>query len=127
MFLAATASTVACHDAFSPSTAIGGAIAIPAPPSYQQWWHDVEKCSAITGDFARVTWYAVPNVTTFPYRGQEDYGYWWATHDIVIAGGSISDSMVVRHEMLHDLLGTGTHPDEYFLYKCWGVVDYRSD
>jgi hypothetical protein len=120
----AAAITSGC-DAFSPTKEIAGAIAIPPQPDFAQWWTDVENCSGITGDVARVSWYVVPDVETFHYRDGDYFGYWWSSHDIVIAGAHLSDSMVVRHEMLHDLLNTADHPTEYFLYKCSGVVDFR--
>ena len=94
----------------------------PPPASYARWWVDVEKCSGLTGEFARVTWYVVPAVASFSYRGTEANGLWWSTHDIVVAGAVVTDSMVVRHEMLHDILGSPDHPYDYFLDKCWGIV-----
>ena len=128
VLVCATVATAAgCSDAFSPLTAVPGAVSMSPPADYLRWWGEVEHCSGLSGDFGRISWYAVPDVMTFPYRGADNFGYWWATHDIAIAGGSVLDSMVVRHEMLHDILNTGTHPEEYFLYRCWGVVDYRPD
>ena len=35
-------------------------------------------------------------------------GYWWnGVHWILLAGEKASDAMIVRHEMLHELLGRG--------------------
>jgi hypothetical protein len=34
----------------------------------------------------------------------------------------VDNAAIVRHEMLHDLLGRGDHPAEYFQRRCAAVV-----
>jgi hypothetical protein len=37
---------------------------------------------------------------------------------IVIAGNYLQHEMVVRHEMLHSLIGSHGHPDQFFGTRC---------
>ena len=107
---------------FSPEGVIAGAVSFTAPDVYAQWWRDTEACSGRTGDYTRVQWYVVPHSSWFEFRGGQYNGYWWETHDIVLAEHWIDQPGVVRHEMLHDLLNTGEHPAEYFQNRCAAVV-----
>lgn len=108
----------------------------PAPPElpagsermvpltrYADWWRDTEDCAGIDGDFSRLSWFDVPGRTSFTYGGVQYDGYWWnGVHWILLAGDKIADSSIVRHEMLHELLGRGDHPALYFQERCAGVV-----
>jgi hypothetical protein len=126
LMLAAIAVTgVGCSDpfTFTPQSEVRQSVPFDAPEYYAQWWRDTEACSGLTGDMSRIRWYVVPNSSSFDYRGASYAGYWWETHDIVLAGRAVDQQGVVRHEMLHDLLATGDHPDEYFKVKCAGVVN----
>ena len=38
------------------------------------------------------------------------------------ATAKVENPLVVRHEMLHELLGRGDHPAEYFQRRCGSVV-----
>ena len=111
-----------CRESFSPDRVVAGAVTIDPPSEYLRWWLDTERCSGITGAFGRIQWYVVPDAPYFTYRGERYDGYWWETHDIVLAGEYLSDSGTVRHEMLHDLLNSGEHPVQYFLDRCGDVV-----
>ena len=117
-----TLSAIGCHDPFSPQRVVAGALVLVPPAEYQQWWLDTEQCSGHIGEIGRVKWYVVPNVTYFDYRGERYDGYWWESHDILLAGTHVMDEGTVRHEMLHDLLNTADHPAEYFGKRCAGVV-----
>ena len=37
---------------------------------------------------------------------------------IIIAGNYVNHEMVVRHEMLHSLIGERGHPTEFFEQRC---------
>ena len=90
---------------------------------YTDWWHATEQCAGLQGDMSRVTWFSVPNHTSFVYDNVQYDGYWWnGVHWIILAGEKVTDGMLVRHEMLHELLGRGDHPAEYFQQRCGGVV-----
>jgi len=112
----------ACADAFAPTKAVPGAVGIAAPAVYATWWAQVESCSGRTADLRRISWFAVPEVHYFEYRREEYNGYWWGTHDIVLAGRHVLNAYTVRHEMLHDLLDVGEHPAEFFDDRCGALV-----
>lgn len=102
-----------CMDAFEPPA---GTYPFEPPPAFQPAWESVAECSRLRGDLRRVQWYAVPEVWTFPCAdGQECAGLWRSPHSIYVTefarDGRADDYFVVRHEMLHDLLGGGEdHP-----------------
>jgi hypothetical protein len=92
------------------------------PRVYAMWWQLTESCSGITGDFASIHWYQIPNASQVVVRADTAQGYWWSEGNrIVIAGSQILQGQLVRHEMLHALTGAG-HSHGYFVEKCGGVV-----
>ncbi len=102
-----------------------GAQAFAAPAVYETWWQMVEACSGITSSLAKVSWFQLPNSANLPYEGLPDVsGYWQSRPDeIVLAGASVLDGGIVRHEMLHALLDAPGHPRAAFLTSCGGVVE----
>jgi hypothetical protein len=91
--------------------------------SYSDWWKATEECAGLLGSLSRVTWFVVPNRTSFVYGDGQYDGYWWdGVHWILLAGDKVENGMIVRHEMLHELLGRGDHPAEYFQRRCGSVV-----
>jgi len=107
---------------YEPTPALpDGAVSFEAPTAYVTWWDRTSECSGISGDMARVEWYVVPDVATFPTEQGEKVGIRVRTGDriqIVLAGQYQLHEMVVRHEMLHALLREPGHPDEYFTERC---------
>jgi hypothetical protein len=100
-----------------------GAEALTPLPTYADWWRATEQCAGLQGDLSRVSWFVVPGRTWFTYRDAQYDGYWWnGVHWIILAGEKVQNAMVVRHEMLHELLGRGDHPAEYFQERCAGLV-----
>src|SRR5689334_17031160 len=122
------AALSACRDlslaaAPTPPALPDGAQELAPLATYAQWWQDTEDCAALRGDMSRVTWFVVPNRTSFRYQDASYDGYWWnGVHWILLAGEKVTNAMLVRHEMLHELLGRGDHPPEYFQGKCAAVV-----
>ncbi len=104
-------SMVGCR--FEPT----GAAAWEPPAVYQTWFADTEACSGVRGDFERIDWYVVPG-HSFPCPGGECAGHWTSNHAIYIAEDWAANEMVVRHEILHDLLGRSGHPDPPFGSPC---------
>ena len=99
------------------------AIPFAAPAKFALWWRLTQACSGITGDFASVSWYAVPNTRTFSYEGKQVNAYWIGDPDrIVLADSLREDGPTVRHEMLHVLLHRVGHPRSAYLDACGGVV-----
>ena len=115
---------LACADVhlFSPEF-VAGAEPFEPPPFYVDLWRDVELCSGRRGDMRRVTWYRVPWAVSFEYKASEYNDFWWADHTVVLAGFRTDQADLVRHEMLHDLLGTGNHPSFYFEGRCGHLLD----
>lgn len=103
---------------------------IEAPPAYALWWQVTESCSGLTGDLSKVRFYVVPGVNTIADGSDQSLGMWYSSGNrIVLAGGHELDPRVVRHEMLHALIGPTNgegHPNEYFVQRCGGVVDCQN-
>jgi hypothetical protein len=119
---AAALGASACREVDRPPDLPAGVRAFTPPAVYTQWWGQVETCAARTADFSRVRWFELPNAPYLTYRGVEYDGYWWSTHWILLAGDWEQKALIVRHEMLHDVLGTGHHPAEFFQRRCATVV-----
>lgn len=95
-------------------------------PVYRTWWAQTEACSGRTGDFDSIGWFTLPasDALINHYDGE------WFSHGnrIVLTRGSIPDGELVRHEMLHALLGGNAgHPRSEFLEQCAGVVACIAD
>ena len=98
-----------------------GAVEIAAPAIYREWSDRTEACSGLIRSFSSVTWYVVPGVESFQTEKGPKVGLWLSkggADRIVIAGTYRNDEMVVRHELLHHLLGQEGHPDGYFVTRC---------
>jgi hypothetical protein len=88
------------------------------PPSvYREWWAKTEACSGLRGDFDRVKWSVVPG-HSFPCASGRCAGHWEPRHEVFIAEQWLMNEMVVRHEMLHDLLDRAGHPAPPFGNPC---------
>jgi hypothetical protein len=96
------------------------------PAVYREWWAKTEACSGLTGDFDRVNWVVVEG-PSFPCSSGQCAGHWSSLgHQIFLAREWASDEMVVRHEMLHDLIGRPGHPNPPFGDGCpltWATWD----
>jgi hypothetical protein len=116
-----TVATISC-DAITEPEFPAAAVLIEPPRVYTMWWRLTEACSGVTGDFSSIRWYDVPDASQIVVAGRPEQGYWWSDGDrIVLAGQDLLAGQLVRHEMLHALIGGG-HPQEYFTDKCGGVV-----
>lgn len=100
------------------------AVQFSPPVVYSRWWSLVESCSGIERPMSGATWYVVPGVSAISNGQRNDLaGYWsQASNRIVLAGGSQFDGSIVRHEMLHAILGERFHSRESFLRRCAGIV-----
>ena len=74
-----------------------GDVPLEPPAVYREWWAKTQACSGLTGDFDRIR---------------------WSDHHIFLASEWSMDEMVVRHEMLHDLIGRPGHPTPPFGRGC---------
>ena len=120
-------AVVAAGCAFEPD----GARRVDPPPAYQTWWERTQACSARNGDFSRLEFFAVPGAEFTCPTGQ-CVGRWEPGHRIYIAEKFLASELVVRHEMLHELLGGGGHPNPPFGHGCpltwdsWNGPAYRA-
>ena len=118
------AIATACHDRLT-AVLPAGSEPFSAPAAYRLWWQMAETCSGRTASFDRVQWYVVPGASSLSSTDTGLQGEWFADGNrIVLAGESQLDGSLVRHEMLHSLLGpaAANHPRDQFLGRCGGVV-----
>lgn len=93
-----------CQTVFMPREAIR----YEAHPAYARWYKAMQQCAGPT--FCRSRWgpqeFWTVEGPSFPcpaLKGQ--CGGWWTTpHTITVASYSVDDSLLVSHEMLHDIL-----------------------
>ena len=94
-----------------------GDVPLDPPPIYREWFAKTEACSGRTGNFDRLSWSVIEGYS-FPCSSGQCAGHWRTNHHIFLAGEWVMDEMVVRHEMLHDLIGRPGHPDPPFGDGC---------
>jgi hypothetical protein len=87
------------------------------PPIYREWFAKTEACSGLTGNFDRLSWSVIEG-HSFPCPSGDCAGHWRTNHHVFLASDWVMDEMVVRHEMLHDLIGRPGHPDPPFGDGC---------
>ena len=87
------------------------------PPQYRAWFAATEACSGRTGNFDRIVWHVVDG-ESFECPSGRCVGRWNDNHHIFIASAYQYSELVVRHEMLHDLLGRPGHPNPPFGEGC---------
>jgi len=112
--------TTACAG-LEPSGPPPGAVLMTPPPEYALWYAKTESCAGLQGSLEGIEWYVVPDVATFETSIGEKVGLWekvGRSTRITLAGDYVQHEMVVRHEMLHDLLERTGHPPEYFVNRC---------
>ena len=98
---AADPAAPSTHEEFAP------------PAEYSSWFASTEACSGLSGDFARLRFYRVPG-NEFACPSGMCVARWTDDHRIFVAEAFIENEMVLRHEMLHDLIGHAGHPDPPF-------------
>lgn len=107
-------------DLAAPAIHHNGILMLPHA-EYALWWNMTEQCSGRRGSFEAIHWYIEPDAYLLADRdalGEESS----LTDRIVLAGHSVDNGYVVRHEMLHALISEHGHPAEYFQQKCGGVL-----
>jgi hypothetical protein len=100
-----------------------GARRFTAPEQYRAWWALTEACSGLHGSFRSIAWYVTPHTDTFRLEGETVNGAWYGDPNRIVLGDlELGDGSLVRHEMLHALLQSGTHPRDQFLANCGDIV-----
>ncbi len=103
LVVGAALSIAGCGDDVAPDR---GRVEIEPPALYESLWQGVEQCSGITAPFDRVRWFVVWEFGASPTI----FGQWNARREISLRSDVWLDSQVIRHEILHDLLGgDGAH------------------
>jgi len=124
MALAAVAS---CADNIVDPKLPQGAPPFTAPALYTTWWDMTKACSGRSGSLAAISWYKVPAGVPLELDGQSVSAYWSAgSNQIVVSAAVTEDGPIIRHEMLHALLGSKGHPRGEFLGSCAGYVTCSS-
>lgn len=112
-FSAVALATVLTACGFDPA----GSQPWEPPAVYRQWWAATEACSGLSGSFDRVEWMIVPG-ESFECASGHCVGHWDPDHKIFLASDWSDHEMVVRHEMLHELMGRAGHPSPPFGSGC---------
>jgi hypothetical protein len=94
-----------------------GETPLDPPPVYREWWAKTQACSGLSGDFDRLRWSTIEG-PSFSCSSGQCAGHWRSDHHIFLASEWSMDEMVVRHEMLHDLIGRPGHPAPPFGQGC---------
>lgn len=114
-----------CRDLTDPALP-GNATPLTPPAVYARWWAMTEQCSGHSADFGAVSFYVATGSFGISAGSQTNLaGYYsGASNRIVFADTAYLDGAVIRHEMLHAILGAGVqgHPRDQFLGRCLGVV-----
>ena len=100
------------------------------PPGwYTIWWATIERCAGKSGDFDRIKWISVPKAFITFTDGKEVGHLLGAIalpeyHTIVVGIGFTDVEQVIKHEMLHELLGRteAEHDPHYFKELCGAEV-----
>jgi hypothetical protein len=87
-------------------TAPDGATVLRPPSYYAQWYASMEQCSGLRADYRGLTW-AVRDSTVHMSDGLNEYGAYDTRQRLIWVVATPQrplDSVIVTHEMLHDLL-----------------------
>lgn len=102
----------------SPWTVLLGEEMQAVPETYETWFGQVARClgmpeRATRERFELIRWFTAADI----YNATEDqhaWGLWEEPHTITLLDGHELQAWVVKHEMIHDLLGRGGHPEPWF-------------
>lgn len=119
-------ATAACRGDTTGPAYLAQAVPLAVQPPYALWWSLVEQCSGLQADMGTVRWAMLPNTQVLAGDLQDGVVGSWspANNQITLAASSVLAGNIVRHEMLHALLGPAYrgHPRDYFGTRCGGVV-----
>jgi hypothetical protein len=98
--------------------------AVPCPDHWQLLWDRAVVAAGRepTVPMDRIIWYVVPS--PFPCDGgrRECFGQWYAVdqdHYIVLTRAALRKRDQIQHEMLHAILGVGTHNVTFLRAEQW--------
>ena len=78
------------------------------PRSYEYMWKEMEQCSGLRGDYHKLEWFRTEDGAL----GDKVVGRWYSPHSIILTDFAVSydATVIIQHEMLHDLRQSGGHP-----------------
>jgi len=121
--VAATVGLGACRFLTDPELP-NGALRFSPPGVYDLWWQMTESCAGVRGSLANVKWYRAAVKDIHKQEGSGIDAYWSPDGNRIVIASEYSESgLLVRHEMLHALVGAGGHSRKFFLDRCAGVVN----
>lgn len=121
--LIVTLSVASCDQVVDPDLP-SSATSFTPPPAYTLWWKMTEACSGVSGSFADVEWYQVPDGVPLELDGEPVSAYWSAgSNRVTVSSGLVRNGQIIRHEMLHALMKSKGHPRDAFLEACAGTVE----
>lgn len=94
-----------------------GSVTFDPPSIYRTWWAETQACSGTKGGFSAISWAYVPG-RAFACPSGNCMGRWEPGQRIYLAEAFREHELVVRHEMLHALLGRSGHPNPPFGRGC---------
>ena len=123
--LVVVAVLAACGSA-SPTApaALDDAVPFTPPAWYASAYASMQRCSGLPGDFATVRWYHVAG-SRVPAPGSGGYAAavsYPSLHAIVIADFYTADTIVVEHEVMHELADVTSHPPLWFDGRCGDLM-----
>lgn len=97
----------------------------PPMELYAPWWNEVAKCVERSRSIAGIDWFLADQIGPTPCEycpGNTTQGQWISNREITLLAGKERKMVVVKHEMMHDLLrGDGGHEHE-----GWRICDRRA-
>ncbi|HSJ23972.1 MAG TPA: hypothetical protein VK929_04790 [Longimicrobiales bacterium] len=120
--MAAALAVASCVELTGPTPPPESQV-MEVPAEYEHWWQLTEQCSGLSGDFHDVRWLVLEDTHSIPQHNAQ--AAWYSRgNQILVVDGYQQNGRLIRHEMLHALLGRSVsgHPREYFVQACAGVV-----
>lgn len=90
---------------------------LTAPGIYASWYHQLEQCSGIKGDFKAVDFY----VAQVNFHNGHHFNGYWEPGSIVLVAAKLNDRATVMHEMMHDITRSPVHKRRYFAQVCGDI------
>ena len=115
---------VGCSALTEPSSLLGEHYTVygpvffdPPPPKYEDWWRETVECTQLRKDIGGVTFFGADSIVG------SDGGMAIGLHRpgmIAIIWFSIDDKGVVKHEIVHELLGGDPEHNSPLFGSCSG-------
>lgn len=108
---------VAFAGSCADTTAIEETGQTSVPPRFAVWWNELSQCLGVSAPFERITW-SIVGGSDFPCATGRCAAIWHPGHRITLAANWLESELVVKHEMMHDLVLSAGHPSPPFNGPC---------